>query len=455
MKSLLKNMTFGLFIVISANATIINVPTDQPTIQAGINSAFDGDTVLVDNGTYIENINFNGKNIVVASQFLNTPDESHISQTVIDGDSSGCVVTFETGENSTTRLIGFTITNGKGTGWPEPEYTGGGITCKESSKPSLENLIVIKNSAPEGGGIYCDNSNPNLENVTISRNSAEGGGGGMYCLYSDPNLTNIIISENSTGWAGGAILCWESNPTAVNVTVSKNVADLFGGGIYCRQNSNPRLVNVILWNNSPQEIYLSGSENSNSILVAFSDVEHGEEGIEINNNAVNWLEGNVDVAPLFVDAENADFHLLEDSPCIDSGIALFINEGDTLINLSQNKYIGSAPDIGACEFGTISIEDYLFLAPKEFSLYQNYPNPFNPETTINYELPEQSQVLINIYDILGREIRTLVNDFQDAGYKSVIWDGTDEFGRSVGTGIYLYQIKASGFTQTKKMVLLK
>jgi len=93
--------------------------------------------------------------------------------------------------------------------------------------------------------------------------------------------------------------------------------------------------------------------------------------------------------------------------------------------------------------------------PKEFSLSQNFPNPFNPVTTINYDLPEQSHVLINIYDILGREIRTIVKTTQDAGYKSVIWDGTDEFGRSVGTGIYLYQIKAGDFNQTKKMLLLR
>jgi len=95
------------------------------------------------------------------------------------------------------------------------------------------------------------------------------------------------------------------------------------------------------------------------------------------------------------------------------------------------------------------------LMPTEFALHQNYPNPFNPVTTINYELPEQSQVLINIYDILGREIRKLVNTTQDAGYKSVIWDGTDEFGRSVGTGIYLYQINTSDFSQTRKMLLLR
>jgi len=95
------------------------------------------------------------------------------------------------------------------------------------------------------------------------------------------------------------------------------------------------------------------------------------------------------------------------------------------------------------------------LIPDVYTLHQNYPNPFNPVTTINYDLPEQSQVTLTIHNILGREIRKLVNTIQETGYKSIIWDGTDEFGRSVGTGIYLYQIKAGDFVQTKKMVLMK
>ena len=93
--------------------------------------------------------------------------------------------------------------------------------------------------------------------------------------------------------------------------------------------------------------------------------------------------------------------------------------------------------------------------PIEFFIQQNYPNPFNPITTLRYDLPERSEVTLTIYDILGRQVRALVQDMEEPGYKSVIWDGTDEFGRNVGTGIYLYQIKASDFTETRKMLLLR
>ena len=95
------------------------------------------------------------------------------------------------------------------------------------------------------------------------------------------------------------------------------------------------------------------------------------------------------------------------------------------------------------------------LIPEEFALYANYPNPFNPYTTISYDLPEQAQVTLGIYDLLGKKIKTLVNQSQDAGNKIAMWDGTDELGRQVSAGVYLYQIQAGDFSQTRKMVLLK
>ena len=93
--------------------------------------------------------------------------------------------------------------------------------------------------------------------------------------------------------------------------------------------------------------------------------------------------------------------------------------------------------------------------PDEFSLYQNYPNPFNPVTQIKYDLPEASHVQLFIYDILGREVTSLVNEVQEPGYRSITWHGTDVFGRNVGAGMYFYSIQAGDFRQVKKMVLLK
>jgi len=91
----------------------------------------------------------------------------------------------------------------------------------------------------------------------------------------------------------------------------------------------------------------------------------------------------------------------------------------------------------------------------DFELKQNYPNPFNPTTTIEYNLPTSSGVKISIYNVLGKEIRTLVDDNKSAGNHRVIWDGTDNSGRSVSSGIYFYQMISKNFSQVKRLALQK
>jgi len=93
--------------------------------------------------------------------------------------------------------------------------------------------------------------------------------------------------------------------------------------------------------------------------------------------------------------------------------------------------------------------------PHTFSLAQNYPNPFNARTVINYSLPKDSEVKIDIYNILGQRVKTVVDEYQLAGYKTVVWDGTNEKGSTVASGIYLYRIQAGDFTSSRKMLLLK
>jgi len=93
--------------------------------------------------------------------------------------------------------------------------------------------------------------------------------------------------------------------------------------------------------------------------------------------------------------------------------------------------------------------------PQGFALHHNYPNPFNPITTLRYDLPEDALVNITIYDMMGRQVKTLVNGSQTAGYKSIQWNATNDKGAPVSAGLYLYTIQAGEFRQTRKMVLLK
>ena len=114
---------------------------------------------------------------------------------------------------------------------------------------------------------------------------------------------------------------------------------------------------------------------------------------------------------------------------------------------------------GAGEITIPSSERFILnrgsVIPITFTLHQNFPNPFNPITTLRYDLPSDALVTLSIYDMLGREVTQLVNTTQEAGFKSVQWDAKDSMGRPVSAGVYLYQIQAGEFIETKKMVLLK
>tara|TARA_Y100000310_G_scaffold15193_1_gene15191 strand:+ start:60 stop:929 length:870 start_codon:yes stop_codon:yes gene_type:complete len=104
---------------------------------------------------------------------------------------------------------------------------------------------------------------------------------------------------------------------------------------------------------------------------------------------------------------------------------------------------------------SVGVDNRSEIYPQRFALEQNFPNPFNPSTTIRYELPEDGLVNVTIYDMMGRQVSTLVSSQQAAGYKSIQWNATNDFGKPVSAGVYLYKIQAGEFVQTKKMVLLK
>ncbi|MDP6533298.1 MAG: Ig-like domain-containing protein, partial [Candidatus Marinimicrobia bacterium] len=133
--------------------------------------------------------------------------------------------------------------------------------------------------------------------------------------------------------------------------------------------------------------------------------------------------------------------------------------GEATIDVAESTFTDAAGNVNTAAtqytwtYSVLSINGELL--PEVFALHQNYPNPFNPVTTLRYDLPENGHVNITIYDMLGRQVKTLINQTQDAGYKSVIWAGTDTNSKPVSAGIYLYQIQAGEYLQTKKMVLLK
>jgi len=113
------------------------------------------------------------------------------------------------------------------------------------------------------------------------------------------------------------------------------------------------------------------------------------------------------------------------------------------------------------DFMVVAYEDLTAIDPKinhvpdGFSLSQNYPNPFNPTTTIDFNLPSGQQVKLVIYDISGREVRTLIDERRGAGLHSVVWDSRDDFGNGMPSGVYFYHLTAGNFDATKKLMLIK
>jgi hypothetical protein len=192
--------------------------------------------------------------------------------------------------------------------------------------------------------------------------------------------------------------------------------------------------------------------------------------------AVNPAGRFADVGGSLLDNSGED----EDGNCFifgyTIGSAIPVGTGPILeISVQQKNYFGghlglffgdvTARDentnevtIAATGYGMFSIAlgtiDDIAL-PNRYTLYQNYPNPFNPVTVIQYDLPELSNVKLTIYDLAGRQIRSLLHETQAPGLKTIVWNARDDMGNKMGAGVYIYQLKTDNFIASKKMILVK
>lgn len=446
---------------------IRNVPAQYTTIQSAIYAAVNGDTVLVAPGTYFENINFRGKNIVVTGTYYQSGNPQLISSTIIDGstpshiDTASCVI-IANHEDSTAVLQGFTITGGKGTRWddehaPGNRYREGGGILIQYSSPVIQNNIIRNNEAINisgavsagGGGIRMGDSNPKFYNNIIMLNKGLYGPG-IVLNYSGGTFKNNIVIQNSGATSfggGGAFWILGTSPGTSRIlennTILNNSAVTGTGGILC-YSSLIVIRNNIIRGNSTSQIALSGG----SVTATYNNVQGGFTGA-----------GNISDEPLFADS---NYILQSSSPCIDKGdSSIQYNDVADPNNGTLAKYPsrgGIRNDMGA--YGgqlarlltaqLIGIPNIGNELPGTFSLYQNYPNPFNPKTKIIFDIAKSEFTKLAVNDILGREISVLIDEFKQAGRYSVSFNAS-----ALSSGIYFYTLQSGGVKETKKMILSK
>lgn len=252
--------------VTAAVGNTIHVPADQPTIQAAINAAVNGDTVLVSDGTYKENINFLGKNITVTSVNGN-------KATTIDGGKLDTVVIFKTQETSAAVLNGFTITNGLAGSNGATFGEGGGIAVLNAS-PNITNNVITANGACNGAGIGVGFAGPLIQGNTITNNFQFGcsggiGGGGISIRGESSNtrVVNNVISNNvmvNSGINGGGIELFAGGSPLIQGNVISNNNQF---GLSMVNSSTPQMVqNLIIHNTGGGLVYLFGGGTGMTII---------------------------------------------------------------------------------------------------------------------------------------------------------------------------------------------
>ena len=292
------------------------------TIQVGIEAAGEGDTVLVEPGSYLGSNWIYSKNIILGSMYLTTGDSSYINNTIIDGTGENCpLMIYGNNVNNACRVTGFTIQNGT-TGCV---YGQGGGVYVEGTDPRLDNLVIKNNHSTNFGGGICIkfDSFPTLDDIVIENNIADELGGGIYVDYNaSPVMNNIEIINNSALHGGGIFVFDSSQIIMNNSLIAQNFAisnypnyPIFptegyggieasgatiilngctisnnqGGGMFLKNSTQVTMINSIYWWNEPIVLGGGSDQDENLLSASFSNIQYGWEG-----------EGNIDLNPLFL-----------------------------------------------------------------------------------------------------------------------------------------------------------
>jgi hypothetical protein len=306
----------------SLQATTINVPADQPTIQAGVNAAVDGDTVLVAEGIYHENVVVKNKGITLASHFILDHNIDHIMRTIIDGstpihaDTGSCVILYGGFE---PMLMGFTLTKGNGTNWfdisdSKTYREGGGVLTENNNAHIYYNLIVNNDAtlvgpgvtSAGGGGIRTGFGTAEIVGNVFAFNEGLYGAGLVIFQASGQIYNNVVYKNSGGGGFGGAGLWIVASPgvTVENNTVVSNASTTSGGGFRIGSTGTILRNNIVRGNTAATGAQISVAPGG-SATVSYSNVQGGFAGT-----------ANTSEDPLF---DQQNLLITFASACADSG----------------------------------------------------------------------------------------------------------------------------------------
>ncbi|MBI5266915.1 MAG: hypothetical protein HY851_06750 [candidate division Zixibacteria bacterium] len=306
------------------SAATVHVPADHATIQAGINAAGNGDTVLVEHGTYRENVKIFSKKLYLASRYVLDHDPEHILYTIIDGsmpthtDSGSCVIV----KGSDGGVVeGFTLTRGTGTLWFDPSdskvYREGGGVLTDGGTVTVRHNLIVNNEATildpgsagaGGGGIRSGFGLATIESNVVAYNKGQYGAG-IVLFQAAGTISNNIIWRNSGGqsYGGGGLWVWNDvDPVIQNNTIVENTSATSGGGISLSGTAATLVNNIVRNNVANTSTQIRRPTSAAASTVDYCDIQGG--GFSGT--------GNIDRAPVWADS---NYLLSLASPCVDSG----------------------------------------------------------------------------------------------------------------------------------------
>ena len=455
--------------------------TNNSSKRAGAILAFNGSTLDIIESNFNNNqaiggnagailINKYGKLNILKSEFVNNSgryggailydgsslsiSNSSFKYNSSNGSSAGAINAGKTDNSVVGNIL---INDSEFIGNYNESHTGA-LRITSSDTTIIKHTVIDSNETERyaGGSNISNTKYLEIDSSTITNNMANGDAAGLAFSRIDEGLIkNSIFANNimkdadaDTSFGAGLTLWGHANIKSINNTFVGNKA-YKASAIGVRDSSNLELVNTIIWDNpgtTQLGLYIDGTLTAKNSVIG-----DGKASIDMDDmSKITSYDDQtmIETNPLLCDYWSGswpqlagNYHLTYLSPAI--------GKGENGVNMG-------AFDVG-CDIDTalLSVDELIDVTPTEYALHDNYPNPFNPTTTLRFDLPEVSSITLTIYNMLGQRVRTFNMNDTPAGYHSIKWNATNDYGDPVGAGVYLYQLQANQYVKTRKMVLLK